>query len=228
MSILHKAVFAGLVVLSGSALAGRPSPPPSEPEAAEADGTPVKLDNLRAGFLFHRLSKMPVKLEDFAVAFPEVGQASDEFERRDVLAKVKPDLEDAQRSVATAKSFLIAIRSKLGDYDFDRKGFPTGISETTFVPFDVGAFGADPHYAVSLKNGAEYSLLQMEEGEARKFAAVMRKCCTYREVTLEVVVTPISAEKTTLDSSMKKRGNINAKILRMRVLYDGRQVAMLP
>jgi hypothetical protein len=126
------------------------------------------------------------------------------------------------------KTFLIAIRSKLGDYDFDRKGFPTGISETTFVPFDVGAFGAEPNYAVSLKNGGEYSLLQMEEEEARKFAAVMRKCCTYREVTLEVVVAPISTEKMVLDSTMKKRGNIIAKILKMRVLYDGRPVAMLP
>lgn len=228
MSILQKAVFAGLVVLSGSALAGGPSSPPSEPDATETDGTPVKLDNLRAGFLFHRLSKTPVKLEDFAVAFPEVGQARDEFERRDVLARVKPDLEDAQRSVATAKTFLIAIRSNLGDYDFDRKGFPTGISETTFVPFDVGAFRGEPHYAVSLKNGAEYSFLQMQEEEARKFAAVMRKCCTFREVTLEVTVAPISAEKTALDNSLKKRGNIIAKVLKMRVLYDGRPVAVLP
>lgn len=220
-------LLAAAIVITGTARAGGPSAGSVDQLEADSNSSPVKLDPIRAGFLFHRLTKTPVKLDDFGVAFPEVRGARDEFERRDLLAKVRPDLEEAQRSVATAKTFSIRIGAQLADYDFDRKGFPSGIAEGTFVPFDVGgAFGNGPHFAVSLNNAGNYSIIPMEEAEARKLAAALRRCCAFRQVTLDLMVEPISAETAALDG-VTRRGTVVARILSMRVIHDGRQVASL-
>jgi Domain of unknown function (DUF4852) len=189
-------------------------------EPGDARPDPLRLDALRTAFLYSKTSKTAVPWEEYGKHFEDVRNARDEFERRDRMQAVRADLEREQKAVDGASVFVLSINGELEQYDFERKGFPTGFSDTTFVPNNLWIGG--PEFAVSLKNAGRFALLKMDEDQARKVAAAMRECCEYRRVVFRVEVQALSAEKTSMNFTMRR--NVVTKVLGMKVFYKNQLI----
>ena len=48
-----------------------------------------------------------------------------EFERPEMMKKLKPEIDRRLTAGASVSEVFLELRVRLGDFDFERKGFPT-------------------------------------------------------------------------------------------------------
>ena len=82
-------------------------------------------------------------------------RAPDEFTKHDMLEKIKPVIKSKLEEAKNKKEYFLRVGAKLGQYDFDKKQFPSGVSSSTFIPFENYPFVLEGHYAVVFDNAKE-------------------------------------------------------------------------
>ncbi len=143
-----------------------------------------ELNDLEIGFLYYKLSQLPIPWDHFANHYAEYRDAKDEFQRLEVLERIKPVLEKMRNKVYSSNRFVVKIRSRLGEYDFQNNGFPTNIGQGTFVPtMKLRSNMKGPDFAIRFLNGQEFSHLKVDPQEARKKVIALRDS---REAIFEI------------------------------------------
>ncbi len=146
----------------------------------------------------------------------EYKNARDEFTKHDLFQQIKPVLNKRLAKAKGQKVVFVGVNSKLGDYDFDKKAFPSGFSETTFIPFDHS-------YAVSFVNASEIEYIPKELDSARKLASELRRS---RNATFKITGEIVSVEEKTLNYRPSKV--INIKINEVNTfLQSGKEIAKI-
>lgn len=163
-------------------------------KAISSEG-PVELSDLEVGFLYYKVSKLPIPWDHFANHYAEYRSARDEFQRIDVMEQIKPILQNMQMKVNNNNSFVIKSKSTLGEYDFKNNGFPAGLSDTTFIPISTSRVNMKgPDFGVRFINGHDFSFLKLTPQEAREKVILLRDS---RDVIIEVEYEPQSATEET-------------------------------
>lgn len=173
----------------------------------------VELSDMEVGFLYYKVSKLPVPWDHFANHYTEYRSASDEFQRMDVMEQIKPVLQNMQMKVTNNNSFIIKFKSKLGEYDFKNTGFPTGLSDTTFITISTSRVNMKgPDFGIGFINGHDYYFLKLTPQEAREKVILLRDS---REVLISVEYEPQSAAEELMNYTNFRL--IKAKIKSLKV-----------
>lgn len=203
----------------------------ADPELATSEGPTVdapaieSLGSLECHFLFYKLSKSEPKITDLARISPEYRSARDEFERRDKYQAVKPILDQTAARVAGAKRFHLRMGSTLGEYDFDRKAFPSGMTVGTFVSFPEWETNVPgPACSIMFTAPENFAWIPVGEEAARSLSAKLRDRFT-REISLEIDFEPSAAGTRALSGVLHKA--ISARIVRVRVFALQEQIGEL-
>lgn len=179
---------------------------------ASCDG-PEELNDLGVGFLYYKLSQLPIPWDDFANHYAEYREAKDEFQRLDVLKGIKPVLEEMKNKVYSSGSFIVKFKSKLGEYDFQKNGFPTNILQGAFVPtIKARSNMKGPDFAIKFLNGQDFAYLKVNPQEARQNVIALRDS---REVVIEIEYEAKSAGEDTMNFITYRV--IDAKIKKLTV-----------
>lgn len=111
-----------------------------------------------------------------AIVSTDYRNADDEFTRHDLFQQLKPVIENRLSQAEQDTQIFLLVGDNLGDYEFDRNAFPTGMSENTFIRFDHG-------YEVRFDNADQIAFIPLPPEEARSFASALRRS---RAVTFRV------------------------------------------
>lgn len=137
--------------------------------SSNASAESYQIDDDTAFYVYEVFSEIKTPREELAEYISkDYRRARDEFSRHDLLVEINPVLDKRIEEAASAKLFNIRIGGKLGEYDFDKKGFKTGFSENTFVPYSYG-------YAASFTNIGKAEYLPVTVEKARTFASSLGK-----------------------------------------------------
>lgn len=140
--------------------------------------------------------------------------ARDEFTKHDLLQKIEPVLAKKLIEAKDTKTVLLRVRGKLGDYDFNKKAFPTGFGETTFIPFSND-------YAASFVNGNDIQFMEVNMEAARELSDELRKT---RTATFDIVGSIVGAGEEAVNSWSSKK-MLKVKIEKLSVKHkSGAQV----
>jgi hypothetical protein len=149
----------------------------------------VRLDASNIIFLYEAYADLPSTLERLAHAYSsDYREARDEFAKQQLLEKLKPVLTRKTKEAAELDSVMIRLRWSAPEYDFKRQGFTSGISSSSFVPFDVSGCA----YAASYKGVKPFSFVPVPEAEASSFSKILSHS---RDGYLEIFGTVVSAEE---------------------------------
>ena len=94
--------------------------------------------------------------------------ARDEFTRHDLFQKIKPVITKRITEAGETKLVLLALGGRLKDYDFDKKAFPSGFGEATFIPYK-------DRYAVTFANAKDITHVAVALNVARSLAGELRR-----------------------------------------------------
>jgi hypothetical protein len=195
--------------------------PPTPPEPLlTSDDRGMYFGELQAAFLYQILTKKVIPLEELAEWFDTVQGEHDEFKKADAVKNTKPLLDQMKKEVEATKRFFIPTIGTLGQYDFKRKGFPTGIgvdlSVTARTPgrpvFPSRLPG--PAFIVTFTNASSYSFVQVPEAKAREITALFTKQIG-RAVEVEFQFRPVAAGL--LQDTFEYR-RVKGELLKVRIL----------
>lgn len=130
----------------------------------------VNLSKDNVVFLYEARAELRVRDEELAAkGFSEYANARDEFSRHDILQRVKPIIEKRLSEAAATKLVYVDVSTNIGSYDFERRAFPTGFSEGTFIPFHRQT------YAVEFANGADIEFVPVPMESARSLSRELQR-----------------------------------------------------
>jgi hypothetical protein len=137
--------------------------------STSASAEHIRVVEENVAFLYEARAELPVPDEELAKsAFTDYANAKDEFSRHDIFQRVKPIIEKRLAEARDTKLVYLTVSTNLGDYDFERKSFPTGFSEGTFIPFRN-------KYAVTFVNGVDVEYMPVAMEAARSHARELQK-----------------------------------------------------
>ncbi len=190
---MRKAIFTLMFVISFGAVAG------DEPQITDEN----------APFLYE--SRAAVKAPEHKIASlisTDYRNAKDEFTRHDLMKQLRPVITERLAEAKKTKDVLMRVGTKLGDYDFNKRVFPTGIDGDTFLTFENG-------YAVKFTNADAVSLLPVDTETARSLAGHLRDT---RRAGLTIHGVIVGAKEEQLNYSLRKV--LKVKIIRMEVQHS--------
>lgn len=160
-----------------------------------AGNVELDINGKTAPFLFDLSDEKLVE-----TVFPDVAKAQDEFTKRDLYQKYKPiALEEKSRVRGAATYTFIDNNMKLGDYDFDRGGFP--ILENGYAEW--GRVIEGNIHVTSYSDAIDLKFISVPVDKAKTFAsdlAVSRVCTViYRSPTVRAFVTNVGIKGMTLE-----------------------------
>lgn len=183
---------------------------------AEAPHQPQGIDLL---YLYYKVSGVPVPWGQLAQSYTEYRAAKDEFERQELMAKLRPLMEKRYALVAEKKSYAIRTGLKLEEYDFGREAYPLSLRPTSFFPFQFDYRLGKP-VAITFANGAEASEWKIAKDEARRVAQGLPR---NRVLPALIVYAPEGAREDRLNHAAYRI--VEARILRIEFMSpDGRHV----
>ena len=188
-----------------------PAPSPSRAEerpvsTPQPEHAKVTKDNVV--FLYEARAELRVRDEELAAkGFSEYANARDEFSRHDILQRVKPIIEKRLGEAAATKRVYLDVSTNIGSYDFERRAFPTGVSEGTFIPFHRQT------YAVTLANGADLEYVPVAMEAARTLARELQRT---RRGVAKIYGEIEGASERTLNYSVKK--TLSVQVTRIELL----------
>lgn len=139
--------------------------------------------------------------------------APDEFTAHELFQEIEPLIE---RKIAEAKKLdeiFVVIGDNLGEYDFNRKGFPTGLESGTFIPYDNG-------YALQFANIDKLSFVEIPLEKAKVLSASLQKS---RKCSITIYGVPVDSKEEELSEysfSSEVRKVIIMKAIRITVTLD--------
>lgn len=163
------------------------------PTFAAAD--PTRLSDQNAPFVYEIKADIPTPKEAIArIISNDYRRAPDEFTAHELFEKIAPVIEKRIAEAKGTSEWALHIGANLAQYDFGQKGFPTGFSETTFIPYDNG-------YAVMFTNVADFTILPLDVAQAKLLAGRLQRD---RSVTTIVEGKVVGAKEEDLNFSTKK------------------------
>ena len=144
----HLLALASIAIFAGNLL-GQSGPVP----------TLVNDDNVM--YFYETKAEIPTRREDLAkIISRDYRTAPDEFTGQELFQKVAPVIAKRIESARSTREVSVRIGGELPAYDFQRKGFSTGISNTTFIPFKNG-------YAIQYTQGSTLDLVEVPLEQAK-------------------------------------------------------------
>ena len=164
-------------------------------------GEEVRIDDMSIPFLYEsRVSARDRYLDDPVLAgilSQKFKMSRDEFERHEMMQTLKPEIDRRLAEGAAASEVYFDLGVLLGEYDFEKQGFPTGWSARTYIEYDFS-------FAVMFENGGAVSLFPIEVDVARALGRELRNS---RDVIMRLRGEIVGHERRQVSNS------------RMRVLY---------
>lgn len=181
-----------------------------------ADYTPLKYA-FDGAVLAYALSGEPINLEHEAA--PQLRMISDAFQRREAEGKLTAELQTAIDTVkSNPKSkyrYLLLSLDSMGHYDFDKKGFPLRLNDTTV---DLrGDNRAAANYRLRIVDLAEQMFKVQDESLARQIEG-MRTTPQRQDYALKVYLLAQDA--------MPRINVVRASVVRVDLLDPNQQVAL--
>jgi len=129
-------------------------------EVVEVSATNIPL-------LYEAKAEMPTPMERIAEAISaDYRTLTDEFSKHEYLEKIKPSIKRRIKEAGETQSFFVTVGTHLGEYDFDRKAFPTGFDAGSFIPFN--------NYAVYFSNTEAVRYVEVPLEEAKKASSALK------------------------------------------------------
>lgn len=139
-------------------------------------------------FAYESRAEIPASNKNLArLVSIEYRRANDEFTKHELMQKIKPILKTKLDAAKSSENYILRVGSKLGKYDFERNVFPSGFSESTFIPFKNG-------YAVTFENGKKLEFIPLAFDKAKELSSVLQRS---RRITavIYVTITGVKEEK---------------------------------
>ncbi|MBK9990661.1 MAG: DUF4852 domain-containing protein [Verrucomicrobia bacterium] len=176
-----------------------------------ANAQAVRLSDDNAPFVYEVKAEIPTPKETLAkILSNDYRNAPDEFTAHELFEKIEPVIDKRVAEAKTTKTWMIVIGAQLAAYDFKAKGFPSGFSESTFIPFNRG-------YAVMFSNASDFSLVPVDMATAKGLSSSLQR---NREVSITVEGALISSKEKELNYSTNKVVFIEINKVTMK-LRDG-------
>ena len=128
-------------------------------------------------FTYCALSSLPVDYSQILVNYSrDYVTTSDEFKKHDIETALKPKIDQEIAAAKSARYLKVSWgHFKLGQYDFQAKGFSTDLNNDT-------SFGWNGSYRMNFSNGNDFKLLKVDdESKSRAIEALRSK---YQQFTL--------------------------------------------
>ena len=140
-------------------------------------------------FLYESRAEIPAPDHHIAnVISVDYRRAQDEFTRYELMERIKPVIDKRKAEAGKATGVYLIVGSNLGEYDFEEKGFPTGMGDGTFVNFDN-------NYTVTFVNGEVLGFLPVPLESARALAGQLRRS---RRAAISIYGDVVSAKEQEL------------------------------
>lgn len=169
----------------------------------------VQVTDENIPFLYE--SRAAVKAPEHKIAAlisTDYRNSKDEFTRHDLMKQLRPVITERLGEAKKTKDVLMRVGTKLGDYDFNKHVFPTGIDGDTFLNLENG-------YAVKFTNADAVSLLPVDTETARSLAGHLRDT---RRAGLTIHGVIVGAKEEKLNYSLRKV--LKIKIIKIEVQHD--------
>ena len=140
-----------------------------------------------------------------AIISTDYARAKDEFTKHDLLQEIRPLLKKRIEDARAIESVVLRVGTNIGNYDFDSGSFPTGMGESSYIPFRNG-------YAVAFSNGTEMTSLPVAIDKARSLSSALRGS---RKAVIEIHGTVLGSEETSLSYSRSKVVNVRITKIEM-------------
>ena len=124
------------------------------------------------------------------------------------MQQIKPVLERRLSEAEATEKVFLSIGGRLQDYNFEKRSFPTGFDEGTFVPF------INP-YVVTFSNGSDLSELPVPLDKARTLSGQLQNS---RNVYFAVTGEIVGVKEGILNYSSKKQ--VQVKVTQMKVAFQ--------
>ncbi len=134
--------------------------------------------------------------------------AKDEFTRHDLMKQLRPVINERLAEGKKTKNVIMLVNTRLGDYDFNKGVFPTGIDGGTYLNHENG-------YAVRFTNADAASLLPVSIETARSLAGHLRDT---RRGHLKIYGIIAGAKEEKLNWSLRKV--LKVKITKIEVKHE--------
>ena len=108
----------------------------------------------------------------------DYSNAEDEFERQELLEKIKPIIKKRIQEASKQEVYTIVLDKYLNEYDFQQKGFPTEVGEGSFVTHGNV-------YATLFANPEGLDFIRVNKEDAKK----LMKSLTNRKYKVEITGT---------------------------------------
>jgi len=124
----------------------------------------TQINDQNAPIVYEVKTDVPTPIERIAEIVSSDYQAlRDEFSKHEFLQTLKPSIERRIKEASEDDVFFVRVGVRLPEYDFNRKGFPTGGDASSFIPFSG-------RYAVRFSNPDQASLIPIPLEDAKKAA----------------------------------------------------------
>jgi hypothetical protein len=148
-------------------------------------------------FVYESRTAIPTSDEKLAgYLSDEYLRAPDEFTKHDMLEKIKPVIKSKLDEAKSKKEYFLRVGTTLGQYDFDKKQFPSGLSSSTFIPFDNYSYVLDGHYAVVFDNAKEIENIPLSLDAAKSLSGKLQQS---RDITAVIYCRVLSAQEKKLN-----------------------------
>jgi hypothetical protein len=138
------------------------------------------LSNDTVPFVYESRVKNPISNEMIAdILVPEYHNARDEFSKRELFAKIDPDVKNSMAEAKAKSNYSVRVNVDLGQYDFDNKRFPSGFTSATFIPF---SYNFSMLYALLFDNVKEIEFIPIPLDVAKTLSEKLQRSRTITAV----------------------------------------------
>ena len=128
----------------------------------------TEITDQSAPIVYEVKADIPTPIERIAEVVSSDYQAlRDEFSKHEFLQTLKPSIERRIKQASEENSFYVQVSESLPEYDFNRKGFPTGIDASSFIPLKG-------RYAVRFSNIDQAGLIPVPLEDAKRAANALK------------------------------------------------------
>lgn len=162
-----------------------------------------ELTDEKAIWVYEAYTELPTSAKKLAVFISaDYANSSDEFEKHELLEKIKPLINKRVEKAKLSKSYKASFGISLSEYDFERNGFVTGVREGTFLP--LGG-----RYACMFSDTKNVEFISMPPKEAKAMLKNIHK----RQCVIEIVGEVQEVKDIALNGYMRKTVYIKPKKL---------------
>ena len=121
-----------------------------------------------APIVYETKAEIPTPRELIAAAMSsDFNRLEDEFSKNDFLQKLNPVIDKKIAEAKALKDFDVIVGQDLAPYNFEHSGFPTGVSDSTFIPLG--------NYAVRFSNFQSCTFIKIPVDNAKRFSTALRR-----------------------------------------------------